>query len=190
MNTATHPLPESSTDRRTRQLDYFRRAADKAMRAIDIASEQLEAAHATGEPGATASPTLDLARASRALTLLVNAENRVVAGQVPLRARASDPRRALLAEALHQAAKLEPDARTRAALIRDVDERIEEALLLDPDPDAEIVLGQHLVDIANDLDLTLDMAKLSDEILGIEQRIIPPPGYHDRHGDTDDPSDL
>ena len=188
MNTATQPLPESSTDRRTRQLDYFRRAADKAMRAIDIASEQLEAAHATGEPGATASPTLDLARASRALTLLVNAENRVVAGQVPLRARASDPRRALLAEALHQAAKLEPDPRTRAALIRDVDERIEEALLLDPD--AEIVVGQHLVDIANDLDLTLDMAKLSDEILGIEQRIVPPPGYHDRHADTDDPSDL
>ncbi|MGI4807847.1 MAG: hypothetical protein ACRYF2_07040, partial [Janthinobacterium lividum] len=78
-------------------------------------------------------------RASRALTLVVNAENRVVAGQVPLRAPAGDPRRALLAEALHQAAKLEPDPRTRAALIRDVDERIEEALLLDPD--AEIVVG-------------------------------------------------
>jgi len=188
MNTPTHPLPESSTDRRTRQLDYFRRAADKAMRTIDIASEQLEAAHATGEPGATASPTLDLARASRALTLLVNAENRVVAGQAPLRAPASDPRRALLAEALHQAAKLEPDPRTRAALIRDVDERIEEALLLDPD--AEIVIGQHLVTIANDLDLALDMAKLSDRILGIEKRIIPPPGYHDPHADTDDPFDL
>ena len=187
MNT-TQLLPESSTDRRTRQLDYFRRAADKAMRAIDIASEQLEAAHATGEPGATASPTLDLARATRALTLVVNAENRVIAGQAPLRAPASDHRRALLAEALHQAAKLEPDPKTRAALIRDVDERIEDALLLDPD--AEIEIGQHLVTIASDLDLTLDMAKLSDRILGIEKRIVPPPGYHDRHLDTDDPSDL
>ena len=185
MNAISRLLPESSTDRRTRQLDCFRRAADKAMRAVDIASEQLETAHASGEPGATASPTLDLARATRALVVVITAENRVVAGQAPLRARADDPRRAILAEPLHKAAKAEPDPKARATLHREIDERVEEILLIDPD--AEIDIAEHLVTLVNGLDLVVDVTKLSDDVLGMPPRTYPQPGYHPLDDDTDDP---
>ena len=185
MNAISRPLAESPADRRDRQLDCFRRAADKAMRAIEIASEQLETAHATGEPGATAAPTLDLARAIRALVLAVNAENRVVAGIAAPRAPASDTRRPLLREALHKAADADPDPKRRAALHRDIDDRVEEILLADPL--AEIDLAEHLYTVADELHLALDPATLRDEILGIEATHYPPPGTQqaDRSGNAD-----
>ena len=185
MNAISRPLAEPPADRRDRQLDYFRRAADKAMRAIDIASEQLEAAHATGEPGATASPTLDLARATRALVSAVSAENRVVAGIPAPRAPASDTRRPLLREALHTVADLEPNPKLRHALHRNLDDRIEETLLTDPD--SAVSLTHHLFALADEFDLSLDITKLSDEVLGRPPRIYDRPGYQPDSADTDDP---
>ncbi len=180
MNAIPCPLPESPNNRRARQLDYFRRVAEKAMRAVDIASEQLEVAHATGEPGATASPTLDLARATRALVLAVNAENAVVDGVAAPRARADDPRRPILREALHKAADAEPDRRRRGQLRHDVDDRIEDTLV--GDPDGEIPLPTHLCAIVDELGLTLDLATLSDAVMGM------PPWRRPPHHTQPDPA--
>ncbi len=173
MNAISRPPAETTTERRERQLGYFRRAADAAMRAIDIASDQLEAAHITGEPGATASPTLDLARATRALVIAVNAENRAIAGQAPLRAPADDRRRVLLREELCKAAKHEPDPKRRGILYREIEERVEETLLADPD--AEIETAFHLGAIADQLHLTIDLTKIPDEILGLRSTATPQP---------------
>ena len=190
MNAISRPLQEAPADRRDRQLDYFRRAAERAMRAIDIAGDQLEYANASGEPGATASPTLDLARATRALVIAVNAENRVVAGVPAPRAPANDRRRPLLREALHKAADAEPDSKIRATLHRELDLRIEETLLTDPD--SEVELPEHLCALADEFHLALDVTTLSDELLGMAPRIYPQPGpYRDPENDddTDDPDD-
>lgn len=169
-----NPTPhlEAAADRRARQLAYFRRLADFGMRIAEIAAERVEQAHAAGgPPDATAIPTLDFARANRAVTLAVNAENRVLAGEQAPRAPASDRRRALLCDALRAATKAIPDPAARAALNRDIVERVEDTLVADPD--AEIATVDHLCALADELHLAIDLATLSDELLGFVPNIVP-----------------
>ncbi len=172
------PLPpvEPDAERRARQLAYFRELAELNMKAARIAAAEIDAAHASGEPSATASPTLDLARATRAVTLVVAHENRIADGE---RARAprvpfTDTRRDALRKPLHDAVAAAPQ-HERAKLRRQLDEAIEDTLAADPD--AELPLIDHLFAVTDEFGIALDPAKLSDEILGIS------PIRHPRHQD-------
>ncbi len=178
----TPPPTEPDAERRDRQLAYFRELAELNMQAARIAAAEIDAAHASGQPGATAAPTLDLARATRAVTLVVSHENRVVNGEHTRSSRAphartttADPRRAVLRQPLQAAVDAAPQS-DRAHLRRDLDSAIDDALA--DDPDAETPLIDHLMAITEEFGIALDPAKLSDEILGIEPRPRhPPPGH-------------
>ena len=166
------PPPETDAQRRERQLAYFRRLADLNMEAAEIAAARIKDAHDVGLDADTASPTLDLARATRAVTQAVASENRILRGEDPEapRAPADDPRRTPLRQALHPLANAEPSPAARAKLRRDIDERIEEALLADPD--AETPLAETLLTISDGLGLRLDPSRLPNSLLELR----PAPG--------------
>ena len=183
MQAADATVPEESpAERRARQLAWFRRLGELGMRAAEVAAERIEDAHAQGLDADTASPTLDLARATRAVTAAVNAENRVARGDdlEPANPRVGptpfDSRRAPLREALYLAVNAEPTPAARTALRRAIDRELEAALLADPA--AETPIDEVLADVSDTLGIQLDYSKLSDEVIGMPPRIYhQPPGW-------------
>ena len=174
MNAITRPCRESADQRRERQAAYFRELAEMNMDAARIAHAAIKQARDAGPETNeeahedTHKPTLDLARATRSVALAVNAENDLFRAEPALRPSASDTRRPLLCRALLQAAKAEPDPALRAALVREIPVLVDQVLVADPD--AEIPIDEHLFAIADRLHLTLDLATLPDELIGMEPR--------------------
>ena len=169
--TAPRTNVETDAERRARHLDMLRELAELNMQAARVAAVQV----AQADPGAqaAASPTLDLARATRAVAQIIALENRIVAGEPARSAPAThDPRRLPLRQALHKTADAEPDRAARARLCRMIDDRIEEEL--DADPDQDLPITEALIAIADDLGLRLDCSQLPDELLGIPPRAIQP----------------
>ena len=167
--------PETDAERRERQLAYLRELAELNMQAARFAAARIAATRIAEQPispdpeaQSAASPTLDLARATRAVTQIVALENRIVRGEQAPRAPSADPRRPKLRQTLHPLAASEPTQSARASLRRQIDESIEDALVADPDH--EVPLVEILLAITDDLGLALDPATLSDEILGIAPR--------------------
>lgn len=173
-----YPTPETNDQADARALDMLRELAEISMRASRIAIDQIEHDHANPAARDTAAPdpSLALDRAQHAARQAIALEQRVRAGVTvrpdqapPLGPAARDPRRPHLRDALHDAAKrAEPDRAARTRLCRFIDERLDVELGKDPDGDIPIV--EILQIIARKAGLKLDVAKLSDAVLGMKPR--------------------
>lgn len=177
---------ETSQERRTRQLAMFHELAELNMQAARAAAIRIEEADPNTDQADAA--TLSLARATRAVTTVITVENRIADGEQLAPVASSDPRRAILREALHPLTKTEPDAPRRAALRRRVDQAIDDSLLVELGADVPLV--QTAIVIAKSLGLHLDLATVSDELLGMKPRHQYPPGPFDRPPDDDDDDDV
>lgn len=161
------PRPEEPrVDRRTRQLAFLRELGELNMLAARDAAHRI--AEAQPDTNEAAEATLALARATRAVTQIINVENRVAAGEQARPAAPDDPRRQVLRQALHPLAAKDPNPARRRALRASLDDAIEDALLADLDDD--LPLAEIAIVIAEGAGLTLDLATVSDELLGIPPR--------------------
>lgn len=173
---APPPVSEPAAVAHARHLDMLREMAELGMRAARAATDRIVAAPEPSD-AKVADPSLTLARATHAVRQAIALEQRVRAGVTPVRPLRrlgpDDKRRAPLREALHDAAKkAEPDRAARAKLCRFIDERLDAEL--NDDPEGKIAINKLLEAIANQLGLVLDVAQLSDEVLGMKPRTYAP----------------
>lgn len=159
-----HP-PETDAERRERQLGLTRELTDLNMLAARDAAHRI----ATRDPGAppdgpaTADPTLALARATRAVTLVIAHENRIAAGDRSAPFSVDDPRGLALRQLLHPLIANEPDPARRRATRARVNARIDDAVAAELEGD--VPLAQIAQVIATENGLTLDLAKIPDAFL-------------------------
>lgn len=168
----------------------LREMAEVAMRAVRLAVERIE--HNQKDPDAAeAAPSLTLARAASTVRLAIAQQHRLFhrptaahgaahGATKPKPAAApspaiDDPRRAPVREALRAAAaKAEPDRIARNQLCQTIDERLDAALL--GDPDRKVIQGDILYAVGRACGLVIDIAKCSDELLGLKPRRFVPDG--------------
>ena len=157
--------PETPEARRDRQLDLTRELTDLNMIAARDAAHRI----ATRDPDqpddapAAQDPTLALARATRSVTMVINIENRIAAGEQAAPFTVEDPRGLALRTVLHPLVANEPDPARRRAIRNRINARIDDALGADLDDD--IPLAQIASVIATENGLTLDITKVPDEYL-------------------------
>lgn len=157
--------PETDADRRERQLGLTRELTDLNMLAARDAAHRI----ATRDPDApldgpaTADPTLALARATRAVTLVMSHENRIAAGEQAAPFTIEDPRGLALRQLLHPLIEQEPDPVRRRATRTRVNHRIDDAISADLDDD--LPLAQIAEIIARENNLRLDLTKIPDAYL-------------------------
>ncbi len=157
--------PETNVERRERQLGLTRELTDLNMLAARDAAHRIATRDPDAVPDgpASADPTLALARATRAVTLLIAHENRIAAGEQSTPFSVDDPRALALRQLLHPLLAAEPDpARRRATRLR-INLRIDDAMAADLDDD--VPLAQIAKVIANENGLSLDLAKIPDAFL-------------------------
>ena len=157
---------EASEERRARQLAFLAELAELNMRAARAAADRIDDAEPETDQAEAA--TLSLARATRAVTTIFTIENRIADGERSAPLQPHDPRRTLLRDALHSLVNPEPDPARRTALRRRLDQAIDDALLADLDDD--LPLADTAIVIARGLGLHLDLATVSDELLGMPTR--------------------
>lgn len=157
--------PETDADRRERQLGLTRELTDLNMLAARDAAHRIATRdpEALPEGPASADPTLALARATRAVTLVLSHENRIAAGEQAAPFTVDDPRGLLLRQLLLPLVAREPDPARRRTTRTRVNERIDDALAADLDDD--LPLAQIAQVIANENGLHLDLAKIPDVYL-------------------------
>lgn len=157
--------PETAETRRDRQLDLTRELTDLNMIAARDAAHTIETRDpdAPDDTAAADNPTLALARATRAVISVINIENRIAAGELAQPFTLEDPRGVGLRNLLHPLAKSEPDPLRRRALIKRINDRIDDALGTDLDDD--LPLASIAMVIASENGLTLDLAKVHDDYL-------------------------
>ena len=155
---------ETEADRRERHLALTRELTDLNMLAARDAAHRI----ATREPDApadgpaSADPTLALARATRAVTLIMSHENRIAAGDGAASFSVHDPRGLALRQLLLPLIAHEPDPARRRAVRSRINGRIEDALAADLD---DVPLAQIAQVIANENGIVLDITKLPDAFL-------------------------
>lgn len=157
--------PETDADRRERQLGLTRELTDLNMLAARDAAHRIATRDPEAPPDgpASADPTLALARATRAVTLVVAHENRIAAGEQAASFTIDDPRGLALRQLLLPLIAHEPDPARRRAIRTRVTIRIDDALSADLDDD--VPLAQIAQIIANENGLPLDLTKIPDAFL-------------------------
>ena len=156
--------PETDAERRERHLALTRELTDLNMLAARDAAHRI----VTRDPGAapdgpaSADPTLALARATRAVTLVMSHENRIAAGDTAAPFSVHDPRGLALRQLLHPLIAHEPDPARRRAVRSRINGRIEDALAADLD---DVPLAQIAQVIASENGIVLDITKLPDSFL-------------------------
>lgn len=164
---APPPLPrENDEQRRDRQLELTRELTELNMIAARDAGHRIATRDPDADPAQTpagADPTLALARATRAVTSVINLENRIASGEKASPFAIEDPRAIGLRKLLHPLVAHEPDPVRRRAIRARFDDRIDDALGADIDED--LPLAQIASVIASEHGFTLDLAKVDDEYL-------------------------
>ena len=188
------PTPNDPAERKTRQLAQSREVQELTMRLIRKsaarAEQALDAPAPTPDPEAprarTPDPVLEFVRLTRALNQTMVIENRIAnddfAPKIRYRSTQSaptparnDPRRPLLRQACYQATQRHPD---RARRRREIEESIDHHLAADPDQTLQAI--DILQAVSEEIDLPIDPAELSDEILGMPPRNFAPPPPPDK----------
>lgn len=156
--------PEIEADRRERHLALTRELTDLNMLAARDAAHRIATRDPDAPPDgpAGADPTLALARATRAVTLIMSHENRIAAGDAGAPFSVGDPRGLALRQLLHPLIAHEPDPARRRLVRNRVNGRIEDALAADLD---DVPLAQIAQVIANENGIVLDITKLPDAFL-------------------------
>lgn len=177
------------TERKDRQLAYAQRVQELTMRLVERTAARAEQAldnpAPDPEPDAPRARTpdhvLEFVRLTRALNQTMIIENRIANNDFdrqprPYRTPSNtpsappDPRRKLIQDALYQATKSHPD---RAQRRREIDHSIDQHLAADPAP--TLRAADILEAVSKAIDLPLDPACLSDELLGIPIRPLSSP---------------
>ncbi len=157
------PQAASETETETETDDQIRARHRDTLREMAELGMRNERAPGDAEP----SPSLTFARATHAVRQAIALEQRSLAA-TPMRPRSAPPfdaRRAPLRHALRTAAEAEPDRAARTQLYAFIDERIDADLR--DDPEGLVCIAELLFNVSEELGLTLDVAKLSNEVLGI-----------------------
>ena len=172
--------PETDADRRERQLQLTRELTDLNMLAARDAAHRIASRdpEAPLEGPATADPTLALARATRAVTLIMNHENRIAAGERATPFTIDDPRGLMLRQLFQPLIANEPDPVRRRAIRTRVNDRIDDALAADLDDN--LPLAQIAEIIAKENGLKLDITKIPDAFLGPPDLAASPEIVHPR----------
>jgi len=164
--TATQAETETDDQIRARHRETLREMAELGMRNARTATDRIER-NERGPGDAEPSPSLTFARATHAVRQAIALEQRSLAA-TPMRPRPAPPfdaRRPPLRHALRTAAESEPDRAARTQLYAFIDERIDADLR--DDPEGLVCIAELLFNVSEELGLTLDVAKLSNEVLGI-----------------------
>ena len=137
------------------------------------------AASRGARPGPRLDPGLTFARVSRAVRQTIALEARIAAGDIgpgrrwwPNRLPA-DPRLPVIRRVLHAAAEAETDGAARRDLRRQIDERLDD--LPEADPDGELAVDEIIASICGALGISVDPARLPDELLAPTWRCAPWP---------------
>gem|GEM_PF-2834709 len=155
--------PETEAERRERHLALTRELTDLNMLAARDAAHRIATRDPDAADGpASADPTLALARATRAVTLIMSHENRIAAGDAAAPFSVADPRGLALRQLLHPLIAHEPDPARRRLVRSRINARIEDALAADLD---DVPLAQIAQVIANENGIVLDITKLPDSFL-------------------------
>lgn len=155
---------ETEAERRERHLALTRELTDLNMLAARDAAHRIATRDPDAPPDgpASADPTLALARATRAVTLIMSHENRIAAGAAATPFSVHDPRGLALRQLLFPLIAHEPDPALRRATRSRINARIEDALAADLD---DVPLAQIAQVIANENGIVLDITKLPDSFL-------------------------
>ena len=189
------PTLNDPAERKNRQLAYAQRVQELTMRLVVATAERAEHALKQPEPDPETAPRTrapnhisEFVQLTRALNQTMIIENRVAnddfagikrhfrsagaATSATARPAANpqDPRRPLVRHALYDATRAVPD---RARRRREIDDSIEQHLAADPAQTAQAI--NILQAVSEALDIHIDPARLTDEILGMEPRRPPRP---------------
>ena len=186
---APAPAPETPDQRKARQLADLRRLGELAMQLAELAHasarRQLAAPDGHAPDDTTPDDTTPVAR-DHAVTFasMARVVRQAIAIEIRLdaparapaaaeraarpafrRAASPDPRRTLLRRVFADAVASDPD---RAALVRDINAFIEQQI--EADPDRNRTVPALVADLCDTFGIKLNLARVPDEILGMEPR--------------------